>query len=203
MIDEADPHGGLARAALTLATAIIAEVRRSRLTGEQARSIFQYARFLARDPESFAANSQAAEAAGNVLSISQAMAELQASLPPPCATLVHDASARQHSGEPSSLLGPGPGDPGKSQLRNPDSATLDCELVGLLDQATTELRRAWRSVHHRGPPPGLSRDLIIRGSPTSCNSAPMPARAARSSAVWTSWRESSGKALSPSIPAEC
>ena len=32
-----------------------------------------------------------------------------------------------------------------------------------LDQATTELRRAWRSLHHGGPPPGLSRDLIIRG----------------------------------------
>ena len=25
------------------------------------------------------------------------------------------------------------------------------------------LRRAWRSVHHGGPPAGLSRDLIIRG----------------------------------------
>jgi hypothetical protein len=86
MIDDADPHGGLARAALALATAIIAEVRRSRLTAEQVRTIFQYARFLVGDPESFAANPQTAEAAGNMLSISQALAELQAPLRPPCAT---------------------------------------------------------------------------------------------------------------------
>jgi len=33
MIDERDPHGGLARAALALATAIIAEVRHSRRCG--------------------------------------------------------------------------------------------------------------------------------------------------------------------------
>src|SRR6202022_178861 len=26
-----------------------------------------------------------------------------------------------------------------------------------------ELRRAWRTLHHTGPPLGLSRDLIIRG----------------------------------------
>ena len=40
MIDEADPRGGLARAALVLTTAIIAEVRRNRLTAQQARRIF-------------------------------------------------------------------------------------------------------------------------------------------------------------------
>jgi hypothetical protein len=55
MIDEADPHGGLARAALVLTTAIIAEVRRNRLTAQQARRIFQQARFLVDDRESFAA----------------------------------------------------------------------------------------------------------------------------------------------------
>jgi len=32
-------------------------------------------------------------------------------------------------------------------------------------------------LHHTGPPLGLSRDLIIRGSPTSCKSAPIAARA--------------------------
>jgi hypothetical protein len=69
MIDEADPHGGLARAALALTTAIIAEVCRGRLTMEQARNIFRCARFLVRDPESFAANPRAAEAASNMLSI--------------------------------------------------------------------------------------------------------------------------------------
>jgi hypothetical protein len=74
--------------------------------------------------------------------------------------LVHDASARQHSGEPSSVLGP---NGRRKDPRNPDLAELDHELARLVDQVTTELRRAWRSVHHRGPPPGLSRDLIIRG----------------------------------------
>ncbi|MEA2212798.1 MAG: hypothetical protein QOF83_2746, partial [Solirubrobacteraceae bacterium] len=29
--------------------------------------------------------------------------------------------------------------------------------------STEELRRAWRTLHHTGPPLGLSRDLIIRG----------------------------------------
>jgi len=50
-------------------------VRRNSLTAEQARRIFQKARFL-----------EAAEAAGTMLSISQAMAELQAPLDPPCVT---------------------------------------------------------------------------------------------------------------------
>jgi hypothetical protein len=61
-------------------------------------------------------------------------------------TPVHDASARQHSVEPSSV-------PGGS----------DCEIAGLADRSTQELRRVWRTLHHTGPPLGLSRDLIIRG----------------------------------------
>ena len=32
-----------------------------------------------------------------------------------------------------------------------------------MDRSTQELRRAWRTLHHTGPPLGLSRDLIIRG----------------------------------------
>jgi DUF2924 family protein len=75
---------------------------------------------------------------------------------------VHVASARQHSGEPSSGLGPNGGR--KDRLRNPDLAELGfCEIVGLVDRSTQVLRRAWRTLHHTGPPLGLSRDLIIRG----------------------------------------
>jgi Protein of unknown function (DUF2924) len=74
---------------------------------------------------------------------------------------VHGASARQHSGEPSSGLGPNGGR--NDRLRNPDLAGSDCEIAGLVDRSTEELRRAWRTLHHAGPPLGLSRDLIIRG----------------------------------------
>jgi hypothetical protein len=74
----------------------------------------------------------------------------------------HDASARQLSGEPSSGLSPNGA--GKDRLRNPDLAELEiCEIAALVDRSTQELRRAWRKLHHIGPPLGLSRDLIIRG----------------------------------------
>jgi hypothetical protein len=76
-------------------------------------------------------------------------------------TPVHDASARQHSGEPSAGLGPNGA--GKDRLRRPDLAELDCEIAGLVDRSTQELRHAWRKLHRTGPPLGLSRDLIIRG----------------------------------------
>jgi Protein of unknown function (DUF2924) len=74
---------------------------------------------------------------------------------------VHDASARQHSGEPSSGLGPNDGR--KDRLRNRDQAEVDGEIAGFVDRSNHELRRAWRTLHHTGPPLGLSRDLIIRG----------------------------------------
>ena len=74
---------------------------------------------------------------------------------------LHDASARQHPGEPSSGLGPNGGR--NDRLRGPDRAGLDGEIAGLVDRSTQELRRAWRTLHHTGPPLGLSRDLIIRG----------------------------------------
>ena len=73
---------------------------------------------------------------------------------------VHDASARQHSGEPSCGLGANDGR--KDRLRNP-AWQLDSEIAGLVGQSTQELRRVWRTLHHTGPPLGLSRDLIIRG----------------------------------------
>jgi hypothetical protein len=74
---------------------------------------------------------------------------------------IHDASARQYSGEPSSVLGPNGGR--KDRLRNPDLAELHGEIVGLVDRSTKELRHVRRTLHHTGPPLGLSRDLIIRG----------------------------------------
>jgi hypothetical protein len=75
---------------------------------------------------------------------------------------LRDASARQHSGEPSSGLGPNGSR--NDRLRGLDLAELEsCEIAGLVDRSTQELRRAWRILHHTGPPLGLSRDLIIRG----------------------------------------
>src|SRR5712671_6912994 len=74
---------------------------------------------------------------------------------------VHDASARQYSGEPSSGFGPNGGR--KYRLRNLGLVELDGEIAGLVDRSTRELRGAWRTLHHAGPPLGLSRDLIIRG----------------------------------------
>jgi hypothetical protein len=56
---------------------------------------------------------------------------------------VQNASARQHSGEPSSGLDPNSGR--KARRRNPDLAELDGEIAGLVDRSTQELRRAWRT----------------------------------------------------------
>jgi hypothetical protein len=74
---------------------------------------------------------------------------------------VHNAPVRQHSGGPSAGLGPNDGR--KDRLRNRDLAGLDCEIAGLVDRSTQELRGAWQTLYHTGPPLGLSRDLIIRG----------------------------------------
>jgi hypothetical protein len=76
-------------------------------------------------------------------------------------TPVHDDSARQHSGGPSSGLGRNGGR--KDRLPHPDLAEPDGEIAGLVDRSTQELQRIWRTLHHTGPPLGLSRDLIIRG----------------------------------------
>ena len=76
-------------------------------------------------------------------------------------TPVDDASARQHSSEPSLGLCANGGR--KDRLQNPDLAGPECEIAGLVDRSTEELRRAWRTLHHTGPTLDLSRDLIIRG----------------------------------------
>jgi hypothetical protein len=72
----------------------------------------------------------------------------------------HDASARQHSGE----LSPVPGQHGNwtSRSGSTDLAKADHQIAELLDRSTPELRLAWRQLHRTGPPPGLSRDLLIR-----------------------------------------
>ena len=67
---------------------------------------------------------------------------------------IQDASARQHSGEPSPVPGP--------YAVVSVTASVEAEIAGLLDRSTQELRRAWRQLHRTGPPLGLSRDLLIR-----------------------------------------
>ena len=73
---------------------------------------------------------------------------------------IHDASARQHFGEPFSGLG---SNGRKDRLCNQDLAEVDGEIARLVDRSAQELRHAWRRLYHTGPPLGLSRDLIIRG----------------------------------------
>jgi DUF2924 family protein len=72
---------------------------------------------------------------------------------------IHDATARQNSGEPlSSVSQAGDRSNGRRSL---DMAAED-EIAGLADRPTHELRLAWRKVYRREAPVGLSRDLVIR-----------------------------------------
>ena len=73
----------------------------------------------------------------------------------------HDATDRQHSGEP--FFGLSANGARKDRLCNQKLAEVDGEIARLVDRSTQELRHAWRSLHHTGPPLGLSRDLMIRG----------------------------------------
>jgi DUF2924 family protein len=72
----------------------------------------------------------------------------------------HKASARQNSGGPSPVS-VRRGDR-KNQPRRADIAKLEGDIIGLVDRSTQDLRLAWRQVHRTQPPPGLSRDLLIR-----------------------------------------
>jgi hypothetical protein len=72
----------------------------------------------------------------------------------------HDASARQLSGEPSSVSGRG-GD-WSSRPGGKAVTEVDRQIPELLTRSTSELRLAWRQLHRTGPPEGLSRDLLIR-----------------------------------------
>jgi hypothetical protein len=70
---------------------------------------------------------------------------------------IHDASARQHSAGPPPVPGRGGKDTRKSGVRD-----VEAEIPDLRDRSTQELRLAWRKWHRTEPPPGLSRDLLIR-----------------------------------------
>jgi len=72
---------------------------------------------------------------------------------------IQDATARQNSGEPLSVIGQA-GDR-SDRLRCSDTAA-ESEIAGLADRATPELRLDWRRLYRRDPPLGLSRDLMIR-----------------------------------------
>ena len=71
-----------------------------------------------------------------------------------------DATARQHSGEPSPI--PGRGGNRTNRAGSADITEVDRQIAELLDRSTQELRLAWRQLHGTGPPQGLSRDLLIR-----------------------------------------
>jgi Protein of unknown function (DUF2924) len=72
---------------------------------------------------------------------------------------IDDATARQHSGEPLSVVGQA-GDP-RNGLRCSEMAA-ESEIAELADKATQELRLAWLKLYRKKPPLGLSRDLMIR-----------------------------------------
>jgi hypothetical protein len=69
---------------------------------------------------------------------------------------INDASARQDSGEPSPVRY------WNTQPRNADIAAVERQIAALANRSTQDLRLAWRQLHRIGPPPGLSRDLMIR-----------------------------------------
>jgi hypothetical protein len=73
---------------------------------------------------------------------------------------IDSASARHDTGGPSSVSGRG-GDR-NNRPRRADGTELECDIAGLVDRSTQDLRLAWRQLHRTGPPPGLSRDLMIR-----------------------------------------
>ena len=65
---------------------------------------------------------------------------------------INNASARQRAGGPSPVRGRG---------GNSDNE-VERQIAELVDRSTDTLRVAWQQLHRTGPPPGLSRDLLIR-----------------------------------------
>jgi hypothetical protein len=72
---------------------------------------------------------------------------------------IHDATARQNSGEPLSVIGQA-GDRSNGPRRLAMSA--EDEIAELVDRLTHQLRLSWRKLYRREPAVGLSRDLMIR-----------------------------------------
>ena len=73
---------------------------------------------------------------------------------------INNASARQHSGGLSTT--PYRGGDRSNRRRSADIADVEREIAELVDRSTEDLRVRWRQLHRTEPPPGLSRDLIIR-----------------------------------------
>ena len=72
---------------------------------------------------------------------------------------IHNAAARQNSGEPLSVVGQ---TSDRSNGWRSLDMTAESEIAGLADRPTHELRVAWRKLYRREPPVGLSRDLMTR-----------------------------------------
>jgi hypothetical protein len=73
--------------------------------------------------------------------------------------------------------------------RSPDRAELEsCEVAGLVDRSTKELRHVWRTLHHTGPPP-IGRTSRILGSESVaralCRRRRLPASAATNQPFWS------------------
>jgi len=98
---------------------------------------------------------------------------------------IKNASARQHSGRPSTT--PYRGGDRSNRRRSADIANVEREIAELVDRSTQDLRVGWRQLHRTKPPPGLSRDLIIRSPRAS------PARGKL-------WRGEPGAAAPPAEP---
>ena len=71
-----------------------------------------------------------------------------------------DAAARQNSGGPSPV--PSRSGDWANRPRSAHITEHDEHIAGLVNRSTQDLRMAWRELHRTGPPPGLSRDLLIR-----------------------------------------
>jgi hypothetical protein len=75
-------------------------------------------------------------------------------------TAIYDASARPRAGESSPVRHRNGNR--HDRLRRPDITEVACQVAGLAQRSTQDLRVAWRQLHRTGPPLGLSRDLLIR-----------------------------------------